>query len=151
MAKLKNSIFPLEQENALHVYRVEELYVSTRCWKQTHLWANRHNRHLTFSLTLTVKINVIYLTECILCKLQYVGKAETAFNLRLNDHRKDTKKPNAILAPKHCQHKGHNFNKHAKFITTDKLINLHNSKEALWEMLVRARINFSKLYCEKFK
>ena len=41
---------------------------------------------------------VIYLMECILCKIQYVGEAETAFNLRLNDHRKDTKKSNSILA-----------------------------------------------------
>ena len=32
--------------------------------------------------------------ECILCKMQYVGKAKTALNLRLNNHRKDTKKPN---------------------------------------------------------
>ena len=44
---------------------------------------------------------VIYLMECILCKMQYVGKAETAFNLRLNNHRKDTKKPNSTLACKH--------------------------------------------------
>ena len=31
MAKLKNSIFPLEQENALHVYRVQELNAPTKC------------------------------------------------------------------------------------------------------------------------
>ena len=29
--------------------------------------------------------------------MQYVGKAETAFNLRLNNHRKDTKKSNSVL------------------------------------------------------
>ena len=34
--KLKNSIFLLEQEDALHVYRVQELYVATKCWQQTH-------------------------------------------------------------------------------------------------------------------
>ena len=73
--------------------------------------------------------------ECILCKMQYVGKAETAFNLRLNNHRKDTKKPNSILACKHFQEKEHNFNKHAKFIIIDKLVNLHGSKEALRELL----------------
>ena len=84
---------------------------------------------------------VIYLMECILCKMQYVGKAETAFNLRLNNHRKDTKKPNSILACKHFQEKGHNFNKHAKFIIIDKLVNLHGSKETLREMLV-IRENF---------
>ena len=84
---------------------------------------------------------VIHLMECILCKMQYVGKAETAFSLRLNNHRKDTKKPNSILACKHFQEQGHNFNKHAKFIIIDKLVNLHGSKEALREMLV-IRENF---------
>ena len=69
--------------------------------------------------------------ECILCKMQYVGKVETAFNLRLNNCRKDTKKPNYILACKHFQEEGHNFNKHAKFIIIDKLVNLHSSKDAL--------------------
>ena len=89
---------------------------------------------------------VIYLMECILCKMQDVGKAETAFNLRLNNHRKDTKKPNSILACKHFQEKGHNFNKHAKFIIIDKLVNLHGSKEALRELLViRGNIWIQKL------
>ena len=35
----------------------------------------------------------IYLMECTLCNKQYLGKPETAFNIRLNNHRKDTKKP----------------------------------------------------------
>ena len=69
--------------------------------------------------------------ECILCKMQCVGKAATAFNLGLNSHRKDTKKPNSILACEHFQEQRHNFNKHAKFIIIDKLVNLHGSKEAL--------------------
>ena len=34
MAKLKNSIFHLELEKALHVYRAQELYVATKCWQQ---------------------------------------------------------------------------------------------------------------------
>ena len=57
-----------------------------------------------------------------LCNKQYVGKAETGFNIRLNNNRKDTKNPNAILACKHFQQQGHNFNSHAKFINIDKLI-----------------------------
>ena len=84
---------------------------------------------------------VIYLMEWILCKMQYVGNAETAFNLRLNNYRKDTRKPNSILACKDFQEKGHNFNKHAKFIIIDKLVNLHGSKEALQEMLVKEKIS----------
>ena len=31
MGKLRSSVFPLEQENALHVYRAQELYVGTKC------------------------------------------------------------------------------------------------------------------------
>ena len=59
---------------------------------------------------------IIYLMECMLCNKQYVGKAETAFNIRLDNHRKDTKDPNAILACRHFQQQGHNFNCRAKFI-----------------------------------
>ena len=73
--------------------------------------------------------------------MEYVGKAETTFNLRLNKHRKETKKPNSILASKHFQEQGHNFNKHANFIVIDKLVNLYGSKEALRAMLV-VRENF---------
>ena len=35
---------------------------------------------------------VIYIIECRICRLQYVGKSETAFNLRLNNHRNHIKK-----------------------------------------------------------
>ena len=54
---------------------------------------------------------------------------------------KETKKPNSILACKHFQEKGHNFNKHVKFIIIHKLVNLLGSKEALRKMLV-IRENF---------
>ena len=44
---------------------------------------------------------VIYLLECTKCKIQYVGKAETEFNIRLNNHRKYVWKPDAIPASSH--------------------------------------------------
>ena len=47
---------------------------------------------------------VIFLLECLLCKIKYVRKSKTPFHTRLNNHRKDIKNPNAIEA---CQH----FNK----------------------------------------
>ena len=55
--------------------------------------------------------------ECTLCKQQYAGKAETLFNITLNNHRNDQKNPHAktILAFKHFQE---------KMIT---LINMQNS------------------------
>ena len=64
--------------------------------------------------------------KCISCKIQYIGKSETTFNLKLNNHMIDTKKPISILACKHFQKPGHNFKKHAKFIIIDKLVNLRS-------------------------
>ena len=74
---------------------------------------------------------VIYLMECILCGKQYVGKAETSFNIRLNNHRKDVKKVDAIMACKHFQQESHNFKKHAKLTIIDQLTKAFKSKETL--------------------
>ena len=38
---------------------------------------------------------IIHLLECTKCKIQYGGKAETEFNIRLNNHRKGLWKPDA--------------------------------------------------------
>ena len=65
---------------------------------------------------------VIYLMECTLCNKQYVEKAETGFNINLNNHRNNTKNAKAILACRHFQEQGHNFNSHAKFEIIEKLI-----------------------------
>ena len=44
---------------------------------------------------------VIYLLQCTKCKIQYVGKAEIEFNIRLNNHRKVVWKPYPIPAGRH--------------------------------------------------
>ena len=54
---------------------------------------------------------VIYLLECIMCKIQYVGKPETSFDIRLNNYRKDIRKPNAIEACKHFNNNEHTLSK----------------------------------------
>ena len=79
--------------------------------------------------------------ECKLCNKQYVGKAETAFNIRFNNHRKDTKNPNAIPAGRHFQQKSHTFNSHTKSIIIDKLVNTSSPKDILPERLIQ-RENF---------
>ena len=119
--ELKNSIFPLEKENAFHVYRGQEMYIVMTTNTFT---SQQTKRTFKISFNLTCKSEyVIYLLECILCKMQYVAKAETEFNLRLSNHRKDkTKeskktqrhKENSILACKHFQMQENNFHKHAK-------------------------------------
>ena len=50
---------------------------------------------------------VIYQMECTLCKIQYVGKAETAFNIKLHNHRKDANgnSPKAIPESIHFKQK----------------------------------------------
>ena len=50
---------------------------------------------------------VIYLLEC---NIQYVGKSETPFKIRLNNHRNDVKNPNAISTPKYFNRQDYNFN-----------------------------------------
>ena len=59
--------------------------------------------------------------ECALCKVQYAGKAETTFNIRLNNHRKDVNNPNSIPVDLHFRKPGHSFNLHAKFTLIEQL------------------------------
>ena len=68
-------------------------------------------------------VYVIYLIECTLCKKQYVGKSETSFHIKLNNHRNDVKKSDAIFACRHFQERNHVFNKHEKFMIIDTLTN----------------------------
>ena len=70
--------------------------------------------------------------ECELCEVQYVGKAETAFNIRLNNHRKDINNPKSIPADLHFRKLGHSFNLHAKFTLIKQLSNIYTTgKEIL--------------------
>ena len=46
---------------------------------------------------------VIYLMECTIHNLQHVGKNETPFNIRLNNHKEDIEDPRAILADKYFE------------------------------------------------
>ena len=39
--------------------------------------------------------------NCTLCKKQEVGNKDTSFSIRVDNDRKDVKKPDAILAYKH--------------------------------------------------
>ena len=66
--------------------------------------------------------------ECTKCKIQYVGKTETEFNIELNNHRKGVWKPKAIPANRHFSDKNNNFNTHAKFILTEQLHHIDKEK-----------------------
>ena len=59
--------------------------------------------------------------DCSKCHKQYVGKAQTAFNLRLNNHRKDVRRTDAIRADRHFNCPDHEFNRDAKFTVIEEL------------------------------
>lgn len=85
---------------------------------------------------------VIYLLECRRCKIQYIGKSEPPFNLRLNKHRNDAKNPkeDTIEACKHFnQH--HRFNRDAKFTLIEQIKDKRKSREELRTILLK-RENF---------
>ena len=68
-------------------------------------------------------ICVIYLMECRKCKIQYVGKTKTAFNVRLNKHRSDAAHPTPTTIPGdlHFTNPHHNFLNDAKFTIIEEI------------------------------
>ena len=67
--------------------------------------------------------------------MQYVRKAETEFNIRLNNHLKNVWNTDAIRARRHFSGKIHNFNTHAKFILIDHRHRIDIDKEKNKEKL----------------
>ena len=64
---------------------------------------------------------VIYLLECIKCNIQYVGKSEWPMNIRLNKHRNDVFREDAIIVCQHFKQISHSFNEHAKITIIEQL------------------------------
>ena len=82
----------------------------------------------------------MYLPECILCNLQYVGESEISFNIRLNNHWKNVGKPKAIPSCAHFRKEVHNFIQHTKFTFIEQLSETKNVNKAT----LKLRINFRK-------
>ena len=64
---------------------------------------------------------IIYLLQCRICFIQYVGKSKTTFNLRFKNHRKDSKKKDATLACAHFQKLDNIFQQDAKFVLIEQI------------------------------
>ena len=77
-----------------------------------------------------------------LCKVQYVGKSEAAFNIRLNSHRKDVNNPKSIPADLHFRKSGHSFNLHAKLRLTEQLSNIHRTYKETLKFRLKRREDF---------
>ena len=66
--------------------------------------------------------------ECRIYCIQYIGKSETEFNIRLNNHLKDVNRQNATQADQHFKLPNHNFNQHAIFTLIEQLDNMRIDK-----------------------
>ena len=71
--------------------------------------------------------HLIYLLQCQISQQQYVSKSETSFNIRLNNHRKDSKH----LACKYFQNSNHNFQRDAKFTLIEQITKSFTTTEQL--------------------
>ena len=80
--------------------------------------------------------------ECALGNVQYVGKAETAFNIRLNNHRKDVNNPKSIPADLLFRKAGQSFNLHAKFTLIEQLTNIHTTDKDTLKFRLKCREDF---------
>ena len=75
-------------------------------------------------------------------KIHYVGKSETSFNIRLNNHRKDIKKTNYIEACRQFNNNEHTSSKHGKFIIIEQLQNINTTPTETLKLRLRERENF---------
>ena len=118
---------------------------SLRCKQVVNATTFRSNQtNKIFQIYNSSKCNckyVVYLLECTKCKIQYVGKAKTDFNIRLNKHRKAVWKPDAIPASRHFSSKNHNSNTHAIFLLIEQICHIDIDKEKNKERL-KQRENF---------
>ena len=80
--------------------------------------------------------------ECALCKVQYVGKAETALNIKLNNHRKDENNAKSIPVDLHFKKPGHSFNLHAKFTLIKQLRDIHKTDKVTLKFRLKHREDF---------
>ena len=85
--------------------------------------------------------HLIYLLQCRICQLQYIGKGETSFNIRLYNHRKDSKNKNPILPWKPFQNSNQNFQRDAKFALIEQITKTFTTIEQL-RILLKKRENF---------
>ena len=69
--------------------------------------------------------------EFVLCNKQYTSKSETTFNLRLNNHWKDTNERNLLQSDQHFRLPGHNFSTNTKFTLMEQLNDTNIDKELL--------------------
>ena len=109
--------------------------ISKKCCKQvkdtdTFISVNTGREYKIFHDCTCQSMNVIYLMECSLCGIQYVGKTQTTLERRINGHRSDVKcKLDPISADKHFRLAGHDFDRDAKFTVIEQARNVRDKSE----------------------
>ena len=89
------------------------------------IWKHPSKRKFNIYHKISSKGNYVYLLECLLCKIQYVGKSETCFHIRLNNHRSPN--PHSIEACKHFIKRNQVFHQDGKFTLIELLNNIKNT------------------------
>ena len=118
--------------NVHHAQPTTEPCAVNKLYRQQRLEVTKQIENSKSITTLNCKSkSVIYLLECTKCEIQYVGKAETEVNIRLNNHRKDAQKPDVIPASRHFSVKDHNFDTYAKFILIEQIRHINIDKEKI--------------------
>ena len=83
--------------------------------------------------------NAIYLGMCLKCnQQQYVGKVEKQkMNKRVNKHRNDVRRPDAITIDKHFNNPEHDFNRDFRVIVIEEITKRDLSDEQMRNLLLR--------------
>ena len=74
--------------------------------------------------------SLIYLLQCRILQLQYVGKSEAPFNIHLNNNREDAKSQASILVCNYLNEQNHNFQQHTEFTLIEQYIKQTSAEEA---------------------
>ena len=82
--------------------------------------------------------------------MQYVDKSKTGFNRRLNNHQKDSKKKDAILACTHFKNLNHIFHRDAKFILSKQITNKYNTIEKIRFILKKRENSWTLNHCSVY-
>ena len=84
--------------------------------------------HIFHELNCKSKL-LIYLMDCRIYCIQYIGKSETKLGIRLNNHCKNVNRQNVPQADQHFKLPNHNFNQHSRFTLTEQLDNMKMDKD----------------------
>ena len=108
------------------------------------------NNNKTFKIFHSVNCQsswVIYIIECNICNLQYIGKSETAFNACLNNHRNHIKKGiSSCELTEHFLHnkRTHNFDNNVIITIIEQIRKDNISNEQKKDLLRRREILWQK-------